>query len=43
MRIKLRIAPDCEQTLWELASHLEDAAFLVAFAIVIVGTFLLVS
>ena len=43
VRIKLRIASDCEETLWGLASHLEDAAFLLAFGILIVGAFLLVS
>ena len=43
VRIKLRIAQDCEETLWGLASHLEDAAFLLAFGVLIVGAFLLVT
>ena len=43
VRIKLRLAQECEDTLWGLASHLEDAAFLVAFGLLIIGTFLLLS
>lgn len=43
MRIRVRIDPDCEQTLWGLAAYVEDAAFLVAFATLIVGAFVLMS
>lgn len=43
MRIKLRIEPDCEETLWGLASHREDAAFLLAFGSMLVAVFVLMS
>ena len=43
MRIKLRIEPECEETLWGLASHLEDVAFLVAFSLMIIGAVFLAS
>jgi hypothetical protein len=43
VRLRVRIDSDCEHTIWGLAAHLEDAAFFVAFGILIGGVLLLMS
>jgi hypothetical protein len=43
VRLRVRINSECEETIWGLATHLEDAAFLFAFALLIGGVVLLMS
>jgi hypothetical protein len=43
VRLRVRFHSECEDTFWSLAAHLDDAAFFLAFTLLIGGVVLLMS